>query len=152
MARGKKEKAREACDLLLLSLYCHIPPGRGLEVRTLEIIQEAELLEPFVGARFRNRNIALLQKDGGLTIHVQKYKTYPSAGKDTIAIQVRLLLPHTPRRIANCLPCIVTTPPPPASGPSHDQRPRTDKLEKNLNIQANVSESCKDQDKVLFFK
>ena len=89
MARGKREKAREACDLLLLSIYCHIPPGRGLEVRTLEVVHEAELTEPFLPAHFRNRNVALLQKDGSLTIHVQKYKTYPTAGKDTIAIQVR---------------------------------------------------------------
>ena len=48
MARSKKEPAREACDLLLLSLYCNIPPGWGLEVRTLEVVPEAELTEPFV--------------------------------------------------------------------------------------------------------
>ena len=88
LARGKREKAREACDLLLLLIYCHIPPGRGLEVRTLEVIHEAELSEPFVAARFHNRNVALMQKDGGLTIHVQKYKTYQCGGKDTIPIQV----------------------------------------------------------------
>ena len=88
MARTRRERAREACDLLLISLYCHIPPGRGLEVRTLEILYEAKLQEPFLADRFRNRNIALMQKDGGLTIHLQKYKTCHSAGKDTIAVQV----------------------------------------------------------------
>lgn len=93
MARGKRGRAREACDLLLLSLYCHIPPGRGLEFRTLEVVQEAELPEPFAAVRFRNRNIALLQRDGGLTIHVQKYKTYQSAGKDTIVLEVRWYFP-----------------------------------------------------------
>lgn len=81
MARGKRERAREACDLFLLLLYCHIPLGRGLEFRTLEVVHDAELPEPFAAARFHNRNIALLQKDGGLTIHVQKYKTYQSAGR-----------------------------------------------------------------------
>ena len=89
MARTRRERAREACDLLLISLYCHIPPGRGLEVRTLETLDEAQLQEPFLADRFRDRNIALLQKDGGLTIHLQKYKTFHSAGKDTIAVQVR---------------------------------------------------------------
>jgi len=88
MARGKREKAQEACDLLLLSIYCHISPGHGLEVRTLEVFREAELPEPFVPAHFCNRNVALLQTDGSLTIHVQKYKTYPTAGKEPIAIQV----------------------------------------------------------------
>ena len=88
MARGKKDRAKEACDLLLLSLYCHIPPGRGLEVRTLEVVREAELTEPFVAAHFQNRNVALVHKEGGVTIHVQKHKTYRSAGKDTVPIQV----------------------------------------------------------------
>lgn len=32
IARSRRERAREACDLLLLYLYCHIPPGRGQEV------------------------------------------------------------------------------------------------------------------------
>ena len=48
--------------MLLLSLYCHILPGRGLEVRTLEVVHEAELTEPFVAAHFRNRNVALQHK------------------------------------------------------------------------------------------
>ena len=51
----------------------------GLEVRPLEVVYEAELPEPFVAAHFRNRNIALLPKEGGLIIHVQKFKTYHSA-------------------------------------------------------------------------
>ena len=96
MARSKKERAREACDLLLLSLYCNIPPGRGLEVRTLEVIHEAKLTEPFVPANFRNRNVALVHKEGGLTIHVQKFKTYHCAGKDTVPIEVccQALIPN----------------------------------------------------------
>lgn len=88
MARSKKERAKEACDLLLLSLYCNIPPGRGLEVRTLEVVKESELTEPFLPAHFQNRNVALVHKEGGLTIHVQRFKTYHCAGKDTVPIEV----------------------------------------------------------------
>ena len=89
MARSKKERAREACDLLLLSLYCNIPPGRGLEVTTLEVVPEAELTEPFVPAHFHNRNVALVHKEGSLTIHVQRFKTYHCVGKDKVPIEVR---------------------------------------------------------------
>ena len=88
MTRGKKDSAKEACDLLLLSLYCHIPPGRGLEVRTLEVVCKAKLTEPFVAAHFQNRNMTLVHKEGGVTIHVQKHKTYHSTGKDMVPIQV----------------------------------------------------------------
>lgn len=65
VARTKRNRAREAADYLLLSLYVHIPPSRGLEIRTLEVVLEQALGEPFTAARFANRNVALLQKDGG---------------------------------------------------------------------------------------
>ena len=47
VARGTRQGAREAADLLLISLYCHIPPSRGLEMRTLEIVQERDTIFPF---------------------------------------------------------------------------------------------------------
>ncbi|CAH3168253.1 unnamed protein product, partial [Porites evermanni] len=87
VARTKRNRAREAADYLLLSLYVHIPPSRGLEIRTLEVVHEGELGEPFTAARFANRNVALLQKDGGITIYVQNYKTSKFAGSDTVPIQ-----------------------------------------------------------------
>jgi len=46
VAWSKKHRAREASDLLLLSLYCHIPPSRGMEIRTLEVVQEGDLTNP----------------------------------------------------------------------------------------------------------
>lgn len=88
VARTKRNRAREAADYLLLSLYVHIPPSRGLEIRTLEVVHEGELGEPFTAVRFANRNVALLQKDGGITIYVQNYKTSKYAGSDTVPIQV----------------------------------------------------------------
>ena len=33
-----KQKARACAHLLLLSIYVFIPPSRGLEIRTLEIV------------------------------------------------------------------------------------------------------------------
>lgn len=61
VARTKRNRAREAADYLLLSLYVHIPPSRGLEIRTLEVVLEQALGEPFTAARFANRNVALGQ-------------------------------------------------------------------------------------------
>lgn len=88
VAREKRHRAREAADLLLLSLYCHIPPSRGLEMRTLEVVHEADLEETFSPKDFPNRNIALLQKNGDVVIHVQLFKTFRFAGRDSITLQV----------------------------------------------------------------
>ena len=32
LAKDKQQRSQEACDLLLLSLYTHLPTSRGLEV------------------------------------------------------------------------------------------------------------------------
>ena len=87
MAQSKEERAREACDLLLLSLYCHILPGRGLEVRTLEVVHEAQLTEPFVAAHFRNRTIALLHKKAVLPFTCKNSRLITPLEK-TVAIEV----------------------------------------------------------------
>ncbi|CAH3192993.1 unnamed protein product, partial [Porites evermanni] len=87
VAHTKRNRAREAADYLLLSLYVHIPPRRGLEIRTLEVVHEGDLGEPFTAARFANRNVVLLQKEAGITTYVQNYKTSKFAGSDTVPIQ-----------------------------------------------------------------
>ena len=98
MARTSKHRAREAADLLLLSLYVHIPPSRGLEIRTLEIVYEEGLASAFSPAEFRNRNVALLKRCGAVTLHVQSYKTSRFTGHDQIELRVsaekRLSLSH----------------------------------------------------------
>ena len=81
-ARLNKAKAREALDLLIISLYCHIPPSRGLEIRTLEILKEQDLDGPFIAANFRHRNTALLQDTGGVSLHLQHYKTWKFNGHE----------------------------------------------------------------------
>ena len=88
VARGKRQRAREAADLLLLSLYCHIPPRRGLEMRTLQVVHETELAGPFSPTDFRNRNIVLLQSSGGVVIYIQLFKTSKFVGPDSITIEV----------------------------------------------------------------
>lgn len=65
MARSRKERAREACDLLSIATF------RPAEVRTLQIIQEAELSEPFAATNLRNRNFAITQKEGDIILHLQ---------------------------------------------------------------------------------
>lgn len=66
----------------------HIPHSRGLEIRTLEVVREKELGDPFTAGQFRNRNIALPQRYGGVTIHIQLYKTRRFMGHDQIELQV----------------------------------------------------------------
>ncbi|KAL9977469.1 hypothetical protein ACROYT_G014875 [Oculina patagonica] len=56
MAVNKRDKSKECCDLVLLALYCYILPGRGMEIRTLEInhnYQQYSLRE------FKGQNILL---------------------------------------------------------------------------------------------
>ena len=92
LAKDKKQRAAEARDLLLLSLYTHLPPSRGLEVRTLELVLERDLEEPFQQAHYRNRNVALLKKEGGIMLHLGMFKTARYAGTETIPIQVILII------------------------------------------------------------
>ena len=66
----------------------HIPPSRGLEIRTLEVVQEQELGNPFSTGQFHNHNIAPLQRSGGITIHVQLYKTLCFKRHNQIELQV----------------------------------------------------------------
>lgn len=101
-ARLNKAKAREALDLLLISLYCHIPPSRGLEIRTLEILKEQDLDGPFIAANFRHRNITLLQDTGGVSLHLQHYKTWKFNGHEQMELEVRQLS-IVRKQICRCL-------------------------------------------------
>lgn len=87
-ARSKKHKAREAMELLLLSMYCHIPPSRGMEIRTLELVREQDLDNPFSADQFRDRNILLVKSSGAVTIHIQVYKTRRFTGHEQVDLQV----------------------------------------------------------------
>ena len=80
-----KARARECCDLVMVSLYVFIPPSRGLEIRTLQVVANGQDFDP---AHFKDRN-ALLMKDDGLVLYFHNYKTRRFAGRDELALQVR---------------------------------------------------------------
>lgn len=61
----------------------------------MQVVQESDLSEPFAAANFKNRNVALVQKEGGITLHLQDFKTVRTAGKDRISIEVGCLLADT---------------------------------------------------------
>ena len=63
MAQNKKERAREACDLLLLSLYCHIPLGSGSQA---------------TGGRLRSRTSRALR---GSSLPKQEHCTLAQGGR-----------------------------------------------------------------------
>ena len=80
-----RAKARECCDLVILSLYVFIPPSRGLEIRTLEIVRDPAS----IGAQQqRQRNLLVLQEKK-LVLKFNDYKTKPSKGREELALQVR---------------------------------------------------------------
>ena len=88
--RLRRPKAKEAMDLVLLSLYCHIPPSRGLEIRTLEILQDLD--GPFIKANHRNRNVILLHSSGAITLHLQLYKTWKFNGHEQMELEVTMTI------------------------------------------------------------
>ena len=98
LAKGRQQRAQEARDLLLLSLYTHLPPSRGLEIRTMELVLESQLEEPFQKAHYRDRNVALIKTDGdGIVLHLGRFKTCKQSGPETIPIQVILVTTDTSR-------------------------------------------------------
>lgn len=86
--REVNAKARECCNLVLLSLYVFIPPSRGLEIRTLQIVREADGLE---AQHLKEQNL-LVMRDNSVVLHFNDYKTKKSSGRDELTLQVRSLL------------------------------------------------------------
>lgn len=80
-----KLKAWHCSDLVLLSLYVYLPPSRGLEVRTLEIVRDRSKLD---ARKSRDRNFLIVNEDGsGLRLQINRYKTQKFRGRDEVAIQ-----------------------------------------------------------------
>ena len=63
-----KFKAKEFCDLILLSLYVFIPPSRGLAIRTLEVLsgEEDSNFDPKSSA---GKNYLLVKDSGDIVLH-----------------------------------------------------------------------------------
>ena len=82
-------KARECCNLVLLSLYVFIPPSRGLEIRTLQIVREAD---DSLDARHLKEQNLLVMRDSSVVLHFNDYKTKTTSGRDEVTLQVRSLV------------------------------------------------------------
>lgn len=78
-------KARESCNLVLLSLYVFIPPSRGLEMRTLRIVTEPDSLE----ARQRKEQNLLVMREDSIVLYFDDYKTKSSCRRYELTVQVR---------------------------------------------------------------
>jgi len=90
MARSPTAKAKECAELLLLSLYVLIPPSRGMEIRTLEILpHELCLQSPYLC----DKNLIHVDENGKVTFRFQSYKTKKKYGVDTTILQVRYAMP-----------------------------------------------------------
>ncbi|KAJ7382969.1 hypothetical protein OS493_031746 [Desmophyllum pertusum] len=72
-----------AATLVMLSLYVFIPPSRGLEIRTLEIVNEGE---GFDRRQYKDRNVLLIKEDG-IVLYINNYKTKRSSGRDELSLQ-----------------------------------------------------------------
>ena len=57
-------------------------------MRTLEILHAENLQVPFSASHYTQRNIALLQQSGAVTIHIQLYKTQKFTGHDQVDLEV----------------------------------------------------------------
>ena len=80
-----KPKARECADLLLLSIYVFIPPSRGPEIRTLEIVVEEESLE---ARKDTARNLLIQMANSDIRQHFSNFKTRKFVGRDKLALGV----------------------------------------------------------------
>lgn len=81
-------KARECCDLVILSLYVFIPPSRGLEIRTLQIVSDPTSIE---AKQQKQRNLLMLG-DKTVVLKFNDFKTKASSGRDELSLEVKRLL------------------------------------------------------------
>ena len=86
MAVNKRDKARECWDLVILAMYVFIPPGQGVEVRTLEIQRNWLQFHP---NQVIERNVLLLKDSEEVTLHFHNYKTAKFFGHQELTLKVR---------------------------------------------------------------
>lgn len=87
LAKSPVAKATECANLLLLALYTLMPPSRGLEIRTLELVTEPLTLTSPVLAK---KNLVAVDEVGSVTFRFQNYKTVKTYGTDTTSLKVSL--------------------------------------------------------------
>ncbi|PFX12558.1 hypothetical protein AWC38_SpisGene23464 [Stylophora pistillata] len=76
-------KARESCNLVLLSLYVFISPSWGLEMRTLRIVTKPDSLE----ARQWKEEDLLVMREDSIVLYFNDYKSKGSCGRDELTVQ-----------------------------------------------------------------
>jgi len=72
MAVNKRDKARECCDLVFLAVHVFIPPGRGVEVRTLEIQRNWQEFHP---NQAKDGNVLLMKDSEEVKLYFHNSKT-----------------------------------------------------------------------------
>lgn len=92
MAVNRRDKAKECGDLVLLGMYVLIPPGRGLEVRSLEIVRN---WQEFTPRHYKGRNILLVKDREEVTLHFSNYKTAKFTGHEEIRLKVTHIIRMT---------------------------------------------------------
>ena len=58
----------------------------------MELVLESELKVLFQQAHYSNRNVALIKKEGGITLHLGRFTKAKHTGHETIPIQVILII------------------------------------------------------------
>jgi len=91
LAKSPQAKATECANLLLLALYTLMPPSRGLEIRTLEIVREPLTITSPILAK---KNLVVVNEAGAVTFRFQNYKTVKTYGADTTTLPVSTTLHH----------------------------------------------------------
>ena len=82
-----RPKARESCDLLMLALFVLIPPNRGLEIRTLELVGDNSDMQDAGGRKTSQRNLVFVHDDK-ICIQFNNYKTKKFRGRDQMELKV----------------------------------------------------------------
>ena len=86
MAVGRRAKAKECCDLVILAIYIYLPPSRGLEIRTLQILEDDTTeVSPW---NFKKKNVISLKSSGQISLHFYNYKTHKFFCGDELTLGV----------------------------------------------------------------
>lgn len=83
---GMRPKARESCDLLMLALFVLIPPNRGLEIRTLELVGDDSNMQDSGARKTSQRNLVFMHDDN-IRIQFNNYKTKKFRGRDQMELK-----------------------------------------------------------------
>ena len=93
MAVNRRDQDKECGNLVfLLGMYVLIPPRRGLEVCTLEIVRN---LQDFSPRHYKGRNILLVKDHEEVTLHLSRYKTAKFTGHEEIRLKVTHIIRMT---------------------------------------------------------